>query len=63
VVQLRIGDESLPPAELGFVDFPLGEADLLIGEDYMRAHRFWLSYATNTLFIARDSHMRGHTDQ
>jgi hypothetical protein len=53
VVTLRVGDETLPPAQLGHVDFPLGDADLLIGEDYMRTHRFWLSYATATLFIAK----------
>jgi len=54
VVNLRIGDEILPPTQLGQVDFPLGEADLLIGEDFMRTRRFWLSYATGALFIAKD---------
>ena len=50
-VTLKIGEESLPPTELGHIEFPLGEADMLIGEDYMRSRRFWLSYATRTLFV------------
>jgi hypothetical protein len=32
-------------------DFPLTESDMLIGEDYMHARRFWLSYATKMLFV------------
>jgi predicted aspartyl protease len=53
VARLRIADEDLPPQQLGRLDFPLGEADMLIGEDYMASRRFWLSYATRTLFISQ----------
>jgi hypothetical protein len=46
--------------QLGQLDFPLGEADLLIGADYMRSRRFWLSYATLTLFIQPPSQAQMH---
>jgi hypothetical protein len=41
---------SLP---IGIIDFPPNDADMLVGENYMNAHRFWLSYSTGTIFIQR----------
>jgi len=50
---VAIERETTHDPAIAIVDFPASEADMLIGEDYMRAHRFWLSYATKTLFIQR----------
>jgi predicted aspartyl protease len=52
--RVRVGGEILHGLRIGVMDFPASEADMLIGEDYMHAHRFWLSYATQTLFIQSD---------
>jgi predicted aspartyl protease len=49
--RIRIGEETFGGMRVEVMDFPVIEADLLIGEDYMRGRRFWLSYATETLFI------------
>jgi predicted aspartyl protease len=49
--QMRIGNEIFHGAHISIADIPLGEADMLIGEDYIHTRRFWLSYATKTLFI------------
>ncbi|WP_241911638.1 aspartyl protease family protein [Telmatospirillum siberiense] len=51
---VRVAGETIHGLGVGIMDFPATEADMLIGEDYMRAHRFWLSYATRTLFIQAD---------
>lgn len=52
--RVKVGNEVIHGLRIGVMDFPASEADMLIGEDYMRAHRFWLSYATQTLFIQSD---------
>lgn len=52
--RIRIGSEIMRGQQIGIMDFPASEADMLIGEDYMHARRFWLSYATRTLFIQSD---------
>jgi hypothetical protein len=52
--RIKVGNETMHGLRVGIMDFPTSEADMLIGEDYMHAHRFWLSYATQTLFIQSD---------
>lgn len=49
--RLRVGDEVFGGARAILQDLPVGDAEMLIGEDYMLTRRFWLSYATGTLFI------------
>ena len=53
---LRIGADSFaaPIMEVGSLPDPT--ADMLIGLDYMRTRRFWLSYATRTVFIQQPPH-------
>lgn len=51
--QLTIGRETFSGPRIDVVPFPLTESDMLIGEDYMHARRFWLSYSTKTLFLQR----------
>jgi predicted aspartyl protease len=48
---LIIGREVFQNAKIDVVDFPASDADALIGEDYMRNRRFWLSYSTGAIFI------------
>ncbi len=45
---------------IGVIDLSYKKADMLVGEGYMRLnnHRFWISYATNTLFIQSGVQMR-----
>jgi predicted aspartyl protease len=49
--QITIGRETFHGPRIDVIDYPLTESDMLIGEDYMHARRFWLSYATKILFI------------
>jgi predicted aspartyl protease len=51
--EIKIGREAFPGPRIDVVNFPLTESDMLIGEDYMHARRFWLSYSTKRLFIQR----------
>ena len=50
---LHIGDENFaaPLIEVGALADP--DAGMLVGLDFMRGRRFWLSYATHRLFIQR----------
>lgn len=48
---VRIGTETFRNVSLDVADFTRTGVDLLIGVDYMRQRRFFLSYATGTLFI------------
>jgi predicted aspartyl protease len=49
--QVTIGGETFHGPRIDIIDSPLTESDMLLGEDYMHARRFWLSYATKTLFV------------
>jgi len=50
-----IGKELYRGLRVGIVNSSLGNADMLVGENYMNEHRFWLSYSTGTLFIQRNA--------
>jgi predicted aspartyl protease len=56
--RVKVGDEIFRGLRIGFADLPAGEAEMLLGEDYMRPRRFWLSYATQTLFIQSEGGRR-----
>jgi predicted aspartyl protease len=50
---LRIGAEMFRNPRLDVVDFRQSGTEMLVGVDYMHARRFFVSYATGTLFIQR----------
>ena len=48
---VKIGTQIYKNRDLNIIPLGSTEADMLLGEDYMRTRRFWLSYATKTLYI------------
>ena len=48
---LVIGASTIENPNIEITDSPIPDADMLIGEDYMKGHRFWISYQTHTLFM------------
>jgi hypothetical protein len=48
---LEIGGERFDTVNLFVQDFNLRIADMLIGEPYIRAHKIWISYASNVMFV------------
>ncbi len=50
---LDIGGETIPAPRLEVLDRSLREADMLLGLDWMRTHRVFISYRRHRLFIAR----------
>ena len=50
--EVRVGPELFRGLRLSVGDLDLREADMLLGMDYARTRRLWLSYATNQLFVA-----------
>ncbi len=48
---VAVGPEHFRQVAIAVVDLPLNEADMLLGMDYMRSRRIWLSYATRQAFI------------
>jgi len=60
VVQIRVHRfDSLRIAGETFNNWPIlvgplpGGTDMLLGADYLRNHRMWLSYATSRVFVAK----------
>jgi predicted aspartyl protease len=49
--QIKIGAETFRNPRAQIADFPANEAEMLIGESYMRARRFWISYRTQVLLV------------
>ena len=47
----RSGDEHVAGQTVLIQDFKLPGADLLIGEAYIQAHRLWIAYNANLMFI------------
>lgn len=52
---LVVGRQLFKQPILGVIDFPVTDADMLLGENYMHSRRFWLSYSTGTIFIQDSS--------
>jgi predicted aspartyl protease len=48
---LEIGGERLPAPKISVLDRSLREADMLLGLDWLRTHRVWISYRRSLLFI------------
>ena len=53
---MEVAHEYVPYPVIAVSRFPANEYDMLLGEDYMKGHRFWFSYATQTLYIQDVSH-------
>jgi predicted aspartyl protease len=52
---LTIGLESFRHPRLRIIYVPVAEADVVLGAEYMRPWRFWLSYATHVLYMQPSS--------
>jgi len=50
---LEIGGERYESPKISVLDRDLREADMLLGLDWLRAHRVWISYRHHRLLIAR----------
>jgi predicted aspartyl protease len=48
---LAIGGEQIANPQIGVAAFQLDAADMLLGIDYLRSHRVWVSYRSGELFI------------
>jgi predicted aspartyl protease len=48
-----IGGERIANPQIGVAAFQLSAADMLLGMDYLRSHRVWVSYRSGELFIQR----------
>jgi predicted aspartyl protease len=51
----HIGDDTFHNITLDVADFNQAGVDMLVGLDYMRKRRFFLSYSTQALFVQRGS--------
>ena len=52
---LDVGGERIANPAIGVANFRLDGADMLLGMDYLRSHRVWVSYRRGELFI-QDAH-------
>jgi predicted aspartyl protease len=50
--QLRLGSETYDAPVLPVIALPQGGLDGLLGMNYLRRHRVWLSYASGRVFVA-----------
>jgi len=48
---LRIGNDQIDGPEIGVGDSQLISPEMIIGRDYLRRRRIWISYRTGTLFV------------
>ena len=51
--QLEIGGETIPNPEIVVTDVMLSDADLVLGIDFLKSRRLWLSYGSQQLFLSR----------
>lgn len=51
--QLVVGDEMVSNPTLLVTPLALEDADLILGVDYLRTRRLWLSYRTHRIFLGR----------
>ena len=49
---VRVGDETFRDIRISVGALTLPDAGMLLGMDYARTRRIWLSYATNQMFVA-----------
>ena len=48
---LLVGEERINHPQIGVAEFQLTSAEMLLGVDYLRARRVWVSYRTGQLFV------------
>jgi predicted aspartyl protease len=48
---MTIGGETFQEIPVVVQNFPIGGADMLLGEQYMQSRRFWFSYATGAVLV------------
>jgi hypothetical protein len=51
--KIRIGDETLSQKPMGIVDVDLVMGTANIGLDYCKAHKVWISYRNQVMFVSR----------
>jgi gag-polyprotein putative aspartyl protease/Aspartyl protease len=49
---MQVGPEQIAGPKLNVLDRELQQADMLLGFDYLKSRRVWISYRTNQFFIA-----------
>jgi predicted aspartyl protease len=49
---VRIGAEQLPPVEAAVLDLSRFRPKVFLGDDYLRTHKVWISYATGQVHTA-----------
>lgn len=55
---IQIGDETFHGGMAIIQEYPILGANMLIGEDYMKERRLWLSYTSGMMFVQIPSQMR-----
>jgi predicted aspartyl protease len=53
--QLEIGGEVIPHLEFVVTNMKLGDADLVLGINFLMSRRIWLSYGSQQIFLSRRS--------
>jgi predicted aspartyl protease len=51
--RMEIGEEVVHNPQLVVTDIKLGDADLVLGIDFLGSHRIWLSYGSQQIFLSR----------
>ncbi len=54
--EVRIGPVVTPNARLPVLPIDIGFGDALIGQDFLRGRRVWLSFPTRRLFVSQHGH-------
>ncbi len=49
---LQVGSETMPDVEATVLNLRSRRFDVLLGFDYLRTHKVWISYATNQVHVA-----------
>ena len=50
--QLAIGTEVIRNLEIAVTDVRLNDADLVLGIDFLRSRRMWMSYGSQQIFLS-----------
>jgi predicted aspartyl protease len=51
--RLEVGGETIGNPEIDVADIRLSEADLVLGIDFLRSRRIWMSYGSQQIFLLR----------
>ena len=55
--EVIIASEKFHHKEASIIDIPSDDSDLLLGQNYMRHRRFWISYSQKTLYIQSENNI------